>query len=88
MTAGADEALARLAANVAMPGMNGIDLAQAIRRDHPDLPVVLTSGYSHVLAQNGTSGFELLHEPYPVERLSRIPREAATWQRRKRILGR
>ena len=69
-----------------MPGMNGIDLAQEIRRRHRDLPVVLTSGYSHVLAQNGTYGFELLHKPYSVEQLSRTLRKAASWRRSKRSL--
>ena len=33
--------------DVVMPGMTGIELAQEIRRYHADLPVVLTSGYSH-----------------------------------------
>ena len=58
--------------DVVMPGMNGIALAQEIRRLYVDLPVVLTSGYSHVLAQNGTYGFELLHKPYSADQLSRI----------------
>lgn len=48
---------------------------------------MLTSGYSHVLAQNGTYGFELLHKPYSVEHLSRVLRKVAAW-RRKRILTR
>ncbi len=48
--------------DVVMPGISGIDLAREIRRRYFDLPVVLTSGYSHVLAQNGTYGFELLSE--------------------------
>jgi hypothetical protein len=34
--------------------------------------VVLTSGYSHVLAQEGSHGFELLQKPYSAEQLSRI----------------
>ena len=93
----AEEALAELArdadrfdvvfSDVVMPGMNGIDLAHRIRRDHHDLPVLLASGYSHVLAQNGTYGFELLHKPYSVEQLSRLLRKVASWQRRKRIIG-
>ena len=58
--------------DVVMPGMNGIDLAKVIHRNHPQLPVVLTSGYSEVLAQQGSHGFELLHKPYSVEQLSRI----------------
>lgn len=73
--------------DVVMPGMTGIELGQEIRKRYHDLPVVLTSGYSHVLAQNGTYGFELLHKPYSVEQLSRILRKAATWQRRRRILN-
>jgi CheY-like chemotaxis protein len=64
--------------DVVMPGMNGIDLAKEIRRQHGDLPVVLTSGYSQVLAQEGTGGFELLHKPYSIEQLSRILRKAAS----------
>jgi signal transduction histidine kinase len=63
--------------DVVMPGMNGIELAEAIRTRYPGLPVVLTSGYSNVLAQNGTHGFDLLHKPYSVEQLSRVLRKAA-----------
>ncbi|MGI3902174.1 MAG: PAS domain-containing protein [Janthinobacterium lividum] len=70
--------------DVVMPGMGGIELAREIRRRYGDLPVVLTSGYSHVLAQNGTYGFELLHKPYSVEQLSRILSKAAAWRLRRR----
>jgi len=80
--ADAQEALAELAvdatrfdivfSDVVMPGMNGIELGKVIRDRYPTLPVVLTSGYSNVLAQDGTHGFELLHKPYSVEQLSRI----------------
>ncbi len=62
--------------DVVMPGMNGIELGEAIRKRYPGLPVVLTSGYSNVLAQNGTHGFQLLHKPYSVEQLSRVLRKA------------
>ena len=62
--------------DVVMPGMNGIELGHAIRRDWPDVPVVLASGYSHVIAEQGTHGFELLRKPYSVEDLSRILRRA------------
>jgi DNA-binding NtrC family response regulator len=64
-----------------MPGMNGIELGEEIRRRHPHIPVLLTSGYSHVLAQNGKHGFQLLHKPYSVEQLSRILRKALRWQK-------
>jgi two-component system, NtrC family, sensor kinase len=58
--------------DVVMPGMTGIELAQEIRRRHPDLPVVLTSGYSHVLSEHGSYGFELLQKPYSIEQLSLV----------------
>jgi len=65
-----------------MPGMNGLDLAREIERRLPGLTVVLTSGYSHVLAQDSGHGFDLLHKPYSAEQLSRIlqrvPRRQST----------
>jgi len=77
----ADQALALLAdqpdhydvvfSDVVMPGMSGLELAIEIRRLYRSLPVLLTSGYSHVLATNGTQGFELIHKPYSVDELSR-----------------
>jgi PAS domain S-box-containing protein len=80
--ANAGEALALLGAegsgfdavfsDVVMPGMNGVELAREIRRRLPGLPVVLASGYSHVLAQEGGHGFELLHKPYSADQISRI----------------
>ena len=42
--------------DVVMPGMGGIELARVLQRRVPDLPVVLTSGYSHVLAKRGRTG--------------------------------
>ncbi|MCJ2035187.1 PAS domain-containing protein [Methylobacterium sp. J-068] len=70
--------------DVVMPGMNGIELAKEIGRRRPDLPVVLASGYSHVLAEEGSHGFELLHKPYSVEQLSRVLTKAVARSRRGR----
>ncbi|MBR0689121.1 PAS domain S-box protein [Bradyrhizobium manausense] len=64
--------------DVIMPGMNGVELAGVIRERYPGLPVVLTSGYSNVLAENAHRGFELIQKPYSVEALSRILRKAIT----------
>jgi len=58
--------------DVVMPGMSGVELAREIRRQWPRLRVVLTSGYSHILAHGGAQGFELLHKPYSVEELSKV----------------
>ena len=63
--------------DVIMPGMSGIEMGHEIKRLYPDLPVILTSGYSHVLAQEGITGFELLRKPYSIEELSRALRQVA-----------
>ena len=52
--------------DVMMPGMNGLDMAEILRQRFETLPVLLTSGYSHVIAQEGAHGFELLKKPYSV----------------------
>ncbi|WP_310045626.1 ATP-binding protein [Pseudomonas sp. SORGH_AS_0211] len=57
--------------DVVMPGMSGLELAIEIRRLYRSLPILLTSGYSHVLATNGAQGFELIHKPYSADALSR-----------------
>jgi PAS domain S-box-containing protein len=87
----AREALAALAedefafdlvfSDVIMPGMNGVELATVIRERYPGLPVVLTSGYSSVLADNAHRGFELIQKPYSVEALSRTLRKAISERR-------
>jgi PAS domain S-box-containing protein len=63
--------------DVVMPGMGGVELGQEIRRRYPSLPVILTSGYSDVLAEEGRHGFELLQKPYAVEDLSRVLRRVS-----------
>ncbi|WP_298092190.1 PAS domain S-box protein [uncultured Sphingomonas sp.] len=63
--------------DVVMPGRSGIELAEEVAQRYPKLPVVLTSGYSHVLAQEGTKGLRLLRKPYSIEELSRVLGEAA-----------
>ncbi|KMO16000.1 ATP-binding protein [Methylobacterium platani] len=78
----AEEALERLGtdgagfravfSDVVMPGMGGIELAKALRIRIPNLPVVLASGYSHVLAREDSHGFELLHKPYSAAQIGRV----------------
>jgi PAS domain S-box-containing protein len=50
--------------DVVMPGMGGIAMAHRVRTMLPDLPIILTSGYSDVLAREGTHGFDLVRKPY------------------------
>ncbi|WP_422230734.1 ATP-binding protein [Methylorubrum rhodinum] len=68
--------------DVVMPGMGGIELAKRLRDIHPEMPVVLTSGYSHVLAREDAHGFEFLRKPYSAEEVGKVLR-AATARRPK-----
>ncbi|WP_244496313.1 PAS domain-containing protein [Methylobacterium indicum] len=80
--ANAEEALSVLAgdggqfdlvfSDVVMPGIGGVALARELRTRLPHVPVILTSGYSHVLARSDTHDFTLLHKPYSAEQLSRL----------------
>jgi two-component system NtrC family sensor kinase len=70
--------------DVVMPGMTGLELARAIRDRGIGVPVVLTTGYSEALAQDGSDGFELVQKPYSIEELSQILHRAA---RRRRVRG-
>jgi CheY-like chemotaxis protein len=62
--------------DVVMPGTSGIELAETLRSRFPGLPVVLTSGYSQVLAAEGTHGFELLQKPYTADGLACVLQNA------------
>ncbi|WP_331293042.1 MULTISPECIES: PAS domain-containing protein [Methylobacterium] len=63
--------------DVVMPGMGGFALARQLRSNRPDLPVVLTSGYSHVLAKDDAHGFALVRKPYSAEQLAQVLYETA-----------
>nr|WP_249782183.1 hybrid sensor histidine kinase/response regulator [Bradyrhizobium sp. NBAIM14] len=63
--------------DVVMPGMTGLDLLQAIRERGLGVPVVLTTGYSQALSQEGTGGCDLVQKPYSIEELSRVLHRAA-----------
>ena len=58
--------------DVVMPGMGGIALAKLLQRRLPNMPVLLASGYSHVLAQDGLDGFDLLHKSYSADQRGRL----------------
>jgi len=62
--------------DVVMPGMGGIELAKHLAAEMPTLPVVLASGYSHVLAQEGTHGFTLVQKPYSADKIAKALRKA------------
>jgi PAS domain S-box-containing protein len=74
----AKEALDRLAGgekpkliftDIVMPGgISGIELARKVRDRFPELPILLTTGYSEQVA--GTHGFPVLQKPYELDSLA------------------
>jgi PAS domain S-box-containing protein len=62
--------------DIVMPGsMNGVALAQEIGNRYPNLPVLLTSGYSDV-AHTAASQFRILRKPFQLAALEKAIREA------------
>jgi CheY-like chemotaxis protein len=53
-----------------MPGgISGIELAKKVRERFPELPVLLTTGYSEEVG--GHHGFPVLQKPYELDALAR-----------------
>jgi two-component system, NtrC family, sensor kinase len=63
--------------DILMPGgMNGLELADAVRRKYPKLAVLLTTGYSSSAQDALRRGFEVLQKPYNIAALERALLEA------------
>jgi DNA-binding NtrC family response regulator len=62
--------------DIVMPGsMNGIALAQEIGNRYPQIPVLLTSGYSDVV-QTAASQLRILRKPFQLPALEKSIRDA------------
>ena len=53
----------------AMPGMTGLELANAVRAFRPDVPIILATGYADV-PPSEDMGIPRLEKPYRLEGLS------------------
>ncbi len=63
--------------DILMPaGMNGLELAEAVRRKYPKLAVLLTTGYSTSAQDALRRGFDVLQKPYNLAALERALHEA------------
>lgn len=61
--------------DVMMPGeMNGIELAQTLRKRHPSLPIIITTGYHHSV--EGINEFPVLKKPYEMAALAQALEQA------------
>ncbi|HEX8839288.1 MAG TPA: PAS domain S-box protein, partial [Sphingomicrobium sp.] len=78
ITHSAKEALERLASgekpklifsDIVMPGgISGVELAEKVRDRFPELPILLTTGYSEQIA--ASHGFPILQKPYEMDKLA------------------
>ena len=56
--------------DVVMPGMSGLELAEQLAEEKPDLPVILATGYSQEIARSGSGGRPVILKPYRLATLS------------------
>ena len=66
-----------LFADVGLPGLNGRELADRARQSHPDLAVLLTTGYArNAIVHSGVldSDVEMISKPFSVDALARSVR--------------
>ena len=51
--------------DIVMPGaINGLELARHLRGTHPDIAVILSTGFSHLAHEASEDGFAILMKPY------------------------
>ena len=57
-----------------MPGMNGAELARALRQRHPGLPIVFVTGFAESDQLEGALGSDVavLKKPFGVEELAAV----------------
>ena len=60
-----------LVTDVALPGLNGRQLADVARRNHPDIPVVLITGYVGAALEDWSlpPGMEVIRKPFKLDHL-------------------
>jgi signal transduction histidine kinase/ActR/RegA family two-component response regulator len=60
-----DPKLALVMSDIVMPGgVSGLDLARTLRDRRPELPVILTTGYTSRASEVAAEGFALIEKPY------------------------
>jgi signal transduction histidine kinase/CheY-like chemotaxis protein len=62
--------------DIIMPGMDGLALADELRARRPDLPIVLTTGFSDRITAEGAGSLPVLFKPYRVEAVAQAIEKA------------
>ena len=68
-----------LLTDLTMPAMSGADLAEEIVKVRPDLPIVITTGYGHVMTEERSKGLglrPLLYKPFTMATLGEAIQDA------------
>ncbi len=55
--------------DVIMPGMNGPQLAERLRQDHPEVGVLFTTGFAGETGADLMEGIAILHKPFTIAKL-------------------
>jgi two-component system, NtrC family, sensor kinase len=68
-----EQTLALVLSDVVLPGgISGLDLARTLRDRHPELPVILTTGYDSYASEVVAEGFAVIEKPYRREALAAL----------------
>lgn len=67
--------------DVVMPGMNGLELASEIKQRRPEVPIILTTGYSDRIASAGAQGHKVIPKPYRLETIAEALEKALAGRR-------
>jgi len=57
--------------DIIMPGMNGLQLAEEVRRRFPKLPILLATGYNEVAPDAAVEGLPIIPKPFSANALCR-----------------
>ena len=69
--------------DIVMPGMSGLEFGRLVREHHPEINVILATGYSDKAAVATAEGFTLIRKPYSPETLARTIAAALATSRRR-----
>jgi len=68
-------------------GMDGIDILKAVKRDHPDIPIVIISGHGNIeiaVAAIKQGAYDFIEKPFNIDQLLVVIRRAMETSRLRR----